>query len=730
MAKQLTNDELIKLFKDFQKEWPRERIEKMTLPEYNTLGSKDCFCNWIESRLDQWGSFWGGSSFKFGIYEYAKKPKSDTQRDSDNRYAWYTMYGKNRKEVFNNIRQNILTIIDSVQSGDLSKIDAMDIGFGAKWKVAFHYQKDLNHPIIMPIYRRDWLQKISGCDVGTPASKMYAKILADKPTNMSLKEYSDSVGQQLWEETSSTSPQQYFLVGDSFDEGSQLERFIKEGVWEGCGSASVNKLIQSFNVGDILIVKSTFVKGKKIPCTRIKGIAIVQDSPKQIPGEEHYRCRAVYVPNFTSVDFDGPKYGKYRQTVHRCDDKTIIELVKSVLTKAKPSKYKAQIDLLLANHNLILTGAPGTGKTYMAKAIAAEMNAEVGFVQFHPSYDYTDFVEGLRPTSEGSFERKDGIFMDFCREALKNWQNAKKSKQELTAEVQAEQILAEFIADAKAEEKTFKTSANKEFSIVDETNTTIQIYIPSNEKAHHISVSKKDLLCLLTERPNVKDSADSWEFFGRKYRTQQDTYIAPLYQAMKGIKNNATVDDVVLKKFVCIVDEINRGELSKIFGELFYAIDPGYRGEKGRVKTQYQNLMSRDDEFYEGFFVPENVYILGTMNDIDRSVDTMDFAIRRRFAWKEVTCAETEQMLNQLPDNYRQTAVETMHRINAVIEEDDTLGRAYQIGPSYFLKLAEYNGELSSLWKYHIKGVVFEYVRGMHDAEAKLKKIEKAFFGK
>ena len=88
------------------------------------------------------------------------------------------------------------------------------------------------------------------------------------------------------------------------------------------------------------------------------------------------------------------------------------------------------------------------------------------------------------------------------------------------------------------------------------------------------------------------------------------------------------------KKFIFVIDEINRGEISKIFGELFFSIDPGYRGEKGRIKTQYQNLVDDKDVFAKGFYIPENVYIIGTMNDIDRSVESMDFAMRRRFAFE------------------------------------------------------------------------------------------------
>ncbi|WP_153047908.1 AAA family ATPase, partial [Streptococcus suis] len=92
------------------------------------------------------------------------------------------------------------------------------------------------------------------------------------------------------------------------------------------------------------------------------------------------------------------------------------------------------------------------------------------------------------------------------------------------------------------------------------------------------------------------------------------------------------------KPYVFIIDEINRGEMSKIFGELFFSLDPSYRGPKGAVFTQYANLHKNPTE---KFYIPENVYIIGTMNDIDRSVDTFDFAMRRRFTFIEITAEQS-----------------------------------------------------------------------------------------
>ena len=366
------------------------------------------------------------------------------------------------------------------------------------------------------------------------------------------------------------------------------------------------------------------------------------------------------------------------------------------------------IELLESNKNLVLTGAPGTGKTYLAKKLAEAWNAECELIQFHPSYDYTDFVEGLRPiqNEEGNvgFELRDGSFKRFCKKALKYQKNQQLDN--------FEEVYKKFIDDISEDGLELKTRVqNKPFKISVSANGNI-IAKPSTDIQTPMTLSKYKIQTYFET-----GKALDW----KPYLIPVCEYIRQEYNLKMANPSYET------KKFVIILDEINRAEISKVFGELFFSIDPGYRGKVGKVTTQYANLQAEEDVFKDGFFIPDNIYIIGTMNDIDRSVESFDFAMRRRFAWKEIKATDTLSMWEGHIDTWKDEAKQRLISLNTAIESVQGLSSAYHVGPAYFLKLANYSGDFDKLWSYHLQSLLFEYLRGYPDAEEQLLNLKDAY---
>lgn len=307
--------------------------------------------------------------------------------------------------------------------------------------------------------------------------------------------------------------------------------------------------------------------------------------------------------------------------------------------------------------NMILHGAPGTGKTYSIKNTikniilkqGGNIDEQLVFTQFHPSYSYEDFIDGIKPdgineNGQLKFELKNGNFKELCR-----------------------------IATQK----------------------------------------------LLEERENGKE-------------------------------------DEELSKFFFVADEINRAELSRVFGELLICLEDDYRIDFDKHKNikKEENLiilqnasLDKNPVYTKGgksyFGVPINLYFIGTMNDIDRSVDSFDMALRRRFFWKEIRCnydyidslfnnseyrTICENLNSYITGYLKEKSSGKLERIDKIKgKETLKLGISYELGQAYFKSIkAVNNSEIEQLWNSKISPLLKEYLRAEYSQDEIMNKLQEA----
>ncbi|GAW97618.1 MULTISPECIES: AAA family ATPase [Colwellia] len=511
----------------------------------------------------------------------------------------------------------------------------------------------------------------------------------------------------------------YWFLGASYGStDDQTERFLKDGIWQNGSDDKFLDIIKEIKVGDKVAIKSVYTQihglpfensGKMASVMDIKAIGVVTKNfndgiTLNVDWQTDYQKRTWY--NYTYQ----PRVWQVFPT--KWQRKALIDFAfnhaeqdHSKFTKVVTLGDAEEVSNNSVNYyvplNSILYGPPGTGKTYQsieAAVKAAEPEkyssldiddaegatteqrekltllykkltgaGRIRFVTFHQSYGYEEFVEGLKAnTDKGqiSYDVEPGIFKNICDDASKGIEPEQDTFEKALNQFKEE--LEESTA------LTLSTLKGHDFSVQYHGNTTFRVF---PEATIHDDLGRGYPVSIDNVR-NLYHGVTSKKIYNSSY----------VKSILNHIKSTYNVDEYKApklgqaKNFVLIIDEINRGNISKIFGELITLIEPSKRS--GLDKQGKENpealaiyLPHTPDE---KFTVPNNLYIIGTMNTADRSLAMMDTALRRRFDFVEMMPKPELFKDKTVKGIHLQSLLRTMNeRIEVLYDREHTLGHAF-----------------------------------------------------
>ncbi|MCW8895513.1 MAG: AAA family ATPase [Sulfurimonas sp.] len=410
---------------------------------------------------------------------------------------------------------------------------------------------------------------------------------------------------------------------------------------------------------------------------------------------------------------------KYLNKENRIND---IKIENDKEIKSNASKVNIPKVSTIGIKNIILYGAPGVGKTHnyqnlismienntsqneifdtISNNIHVELNNDtfqkikdekrVEFVTFHQSYSYEDFIEGFRPNESGNIELEDGIFKQISDEARKNLQNSQKQIETIREEKKFEELFdlfKDYIEDSIDKNKKFDINETAYITNIEQDAFRYQGDNWGNSQRMKFSDIELLYNTGIYERKEIK-KVHNISGLAKQHATYFSYFMKHFLEFNKKQKIEIrNIDKIEQKNFYIVIDEINRGNISKIFGELITLIEEDKRDEY-TVTLPYSK---------EPFKVPSNLYIIATMNSTDKSIATIDIALRRRF-----TFLRMKPNLALVEDD---NAREMMEKLNIYITKN--LGEDYQLGHSYFMKVQN-DEELEFVKEYKIKPLLEEY---------------------
>lgn len=733
----------------FLTEWPLERLRTMTLAEYTRAGDKRCFTNWMESGLDQYGSIWGGSAFKFGIYSRndATPKDGDTALAYDDRYGWYRRFGETHDAAFETVRREVVAIAEAASAGRLTTIDKSELGPAYRWKIAFHYQ-DRSQRVLFPcVFLRRPLLHACGLpdgDAATPLSALYERAAALRAPNEALMDFS----RRVWRDWVMATPLRIRLT-----EGAVRHGYIPINLVSAPFPESARGGANDDEAGEPVRFRTD--TGWEF------------ESDVRAPGSDNGRIRKRFQQYFDErhvqpgdmIEIQPDEEGVYHIRHHSKDVGASAQPVAALAKAAHVNEPKPEYAAMPVNR--ILCGPPGTGKTYCtvnealrildAPFLAANKTdrtvlkqrfdalAQAGlirFVTFHQSFSYEDFVEGIRAdTKDGQLQYRvePGVFRQICEDASGSVQVASELGVREDARIwkisidgtntpnatreycfaQGEARIGWYGAGDLRNERLTDVPGYAELGTNDR-NTLhafsreiepgdVLLCIGSEVAVQAIGVVQGEYAFQPKPPPGVREDYGNvlpvkWLVTGlnldlRPINAGRKFVAKTVYELTRfgwadlagylqdeGVQLEGVdpAPQSVAAPHVLIIDEINRGNISRIFGELITLIEPSKRkgaSEALEVELPYSK---------KKFSVPRNVHLIGTMNTADRSLAGLDVALRRRFEFVEML-PDVKALAGAVVEGVPLDAL--LSAMNQRIEV--LLGRDYMLGHAYFMGLRD-----------------------------------------
>lgn len=773
-------DNRYQVYEDFQKMFPIETLAGLPLEKYTNLKKSDSFCYWVESKTYCLGSIWGGTSYKFGIYEYNKKPNNPTVITEDEQYAWYNKYNAtSRDAAYEIVLDSIIRVAEAARNGNFKEIDKEDYAISGvyKWKVAFLYA---NFGLI-PIFKKEMLVDIAESfglvdSKSKSVSELQAFVMKQKGEKdffeyydylLTLTKQSDNNSDEgiesvdgprywiyapgedavMWEEFYQTGTMGlgWGKIGDyrQYPDDNSLVNAIEQH-YGGGGShkndkCAITDFTKKIKIGDIIIVKH----GRK----KLIGRGVVTSDYFYDQSVDSFKSRRRvdwthkgewYVEDTLVMKTltDITKYGDYAKQLESTmgivsETKTTDTNKKYWWLNASPKVWKMSEWKVDEVQEYTLYNDKGVKRRVFQNFIDADEGDIVICYETTPVKKITTIAKvSQRNDGEKIFFRKiktlsEPISLSLIKETpalqqiefLANPQGTffKLTENEYNTIID---IIREDNDDEK-ENISYPTYNREDF--------LKEVYMESQKYDELIDLLKAKKNIILQGAPGVgktfcaerlaysimgkKDQSRiktiqfhqnySYEDFIMGYKPDGDSF-----KLRNGVFYNFCIEAInnPSEDYFFIIDEINRGNLSKIFGELLMIIENGYRGKQ--ITLAYSD---------QGFHVPENLYIIGMMNTADRSLALIDYALRRRFSFfdmkpgyesdgfKKHIKASGNQMLEKV--------VSLIIELNSEICKDDSLGSGFEIGHSYFCGKPENmtDSAIRGIIKYDILPTIREY---------------------